>query len=144
MGRQTVFSRLASAEYWQRQCELFFPREGEYTYGSNEGKTAQMLNAHTGGWQERETKRLMWINGEFDPWRTASMASTFRPGGPLESTPQAPSIVVPGARHCNDLRANNGAANADVAETQKAIVRQIAQWTSEFYAGGKFRRARKW
>ena len=102
-----------------------------------------MLNDHTGGWQERETKRLMWINGEFDPWRTASMASVFRPGGPLESTPQAPSIVMPGSRHCNDLRANN-AVNADVAKTQKTIVQQMAQWTKEFYAAGKFRRARKW
>ncbi|KAL7622689.1 hypothetical protein AAE478_006367 [Parahypoxylon ruwenzoriense] len=38
INQPTMFSRLASAEYWQRQCELFFPREGKYTYASALGK----------------------------------------------------------------------------------------------------------
>ncbi|RYP15867.1 hypothetical protein DL766_009291 [Monosporascus sp. MC13-8B] len=138
-GRPTVFSRLADAQYYQRQCELFFPRQGPYTYASNRGKTAAALNAHTKGWHLYDTKRLMWVNGEFDPWRSASMASVFRTGGPVPSTPQAPSIVIPGARHCNDLRVNN-AVNEDVKKTQEAIIKQMAKWANEFYGPGRGRR----
>ncbi len=99
-----------------------------------------MLNAHTKGWFLENTKRLMWVNGEFDPWRSASMASEFRPGGPIQPTPQAPSILIPGARHCNDLRITNAAANEDVRKTQKAVVKQMADWTNEFYGPGRGRR----
>ncbi|RYP09597.1 hypothetical protein DL764_001201 [Monosporascus ibericus] len=56
------------AQYYQRQCELFFPRQGPYTYASYRGKTAAALNAHIKGWHLYDTKRLMWVNGEFDPW----------------------------------------------------------------------------
>ncbi|KAI1808820.1 peptidase S28 [Daldinia bambusicola] len=135
-NRSTVFSRLASADYWQRQCELFFPKEGEFTYGSALGRTAAGINAHTKGWRLPEyldaESRLLWVNGEFDPWRSASVASAFRPSGPLVSTPDVPSILIPGSRHCNDLRIQN-AVNSDVKKTQAAIVSQIASWTNYFY-----------
>ncbi|RYP51476.1 hypothetical protein DL768_003206 [Monosporascus sp. mg162] len=137
--RPTVFSRLANAQYYQRQCGLFFPRQGPYTYASNRGKTAAALNAHTKGRHLYDTKRLMWVNGEFDPWRSASTASVFRTGGPLPSTPRTPSIVIPGARHCNDLRASN-AVNEDVKKTQEAVIKQMAEWTNEFYGPGRGRR----
>ncbi|KAI1474707.1 peptidase S28 [Daldinia eschscholtzii] len=136
LNRSTVFSRLASADYWQRQCELFFPKEGDFTYGSGLGKTASDTNVHTKGWQLPEyldaESRLLWVNGEFDPWRSASVASEFRPGGPLSSTPDVPSILIPGSRHCNDLRIQN-AVNPDIKKTQADIVSQIANWTNGFY-----------
>lgn len=138
--RPTVFSRLANAEYWQRQCELFFPQEGEYTYGSKAGKTAAALNQRTKGWFLEDTKRLFWVNGEFDPWRSASMASEFRPAGPIEPTPDAPSIIIPGGRHCNDLSVKNAVANEGVKKTQDAVIKQIAEWTNEFYRPGRGRR----
>ncbi|KAI0095404.1 peptidase S28 [Daldinia grandis] len=136
VNRSTVFSRLANADYWQRQCELFFPEEGEFTYGSALGKTASDINSLTGGWQLPEyldaESRLLWVNGEFDPWRSASVASEFRPGGPLASTPDVPSILIPGSRHCNDLRVQN-AVNPDIEKAQADVVSQIAKWTNEFY-----------
>ncbi|KAI2625035.1 peptidase S28 [Hypoxylon sp. NC1633] len=140
----TVFSRLATAAYWQRQCELFFPAEGPYTYASAAGKTAADLNAHTKGWRlpsylDAES-RLLWVNGEFDPWRSASVASEFRPGGPLRSTADVPSIVMPGSRHCNDLRVRN-AVNPGVAKAQADIVAQMAAWTGEFYGLAEGRRS---
>ncbi|RYP74111.1 hypothetical protein DL771_003169 [Monosporascus sp. 5C6A] len=102
----------------------------------NRGKTAAALNAHTKGWHLYAIKQLMWVNGEFDPWRSASMASMFRPGGPLPSTLRTPSIVIPGARHCNNLRARN-AINEDVEKTQEAVIKQMAEWTNEFYGQGR-------
>lgn len=100
------------------------------------GKTASDINAHTKGWQLPEyldaESRLLWVNGEFDPWRSASVASEFRPRGPLASTPNVPSILIPSSRHCNDLLVQN-AVNPDIKKTQADVVSQIAKWTNDFY-----------
>lgn len=130
--KQTIFSRLVTPEYYQRQCELLFPQEGNYTYASNLGKTAEDLNAHTGGWFNTDTKRLITTNGEFDPWRSASVSSDFRPGGPFEGTEEAPVILIEGSRHCNDLTINN-AVHEPVKEAQAVLVKQITSWVGDFY-----------
>ena len=59
----SVVSRLVTAEYWQRQCALFFPPEDGYTYGSANGKTAADVNEWTKGWFLSNTTRLIWTNG---------------------------------------------------------------------------------
>ncbi|KAI1336692.1 putative serine peptidase [Xylariaceae sp. FL0016] len=136
--KSTIFTRFASTEYSQRQCELFFPREGKYTYASAYGRTAQDENAHTKGWYLPESldqdSRLLWVNGEYDPWRSAGVASEFRRGGPWVSTPDVPAILMPGSRHCSDLRTRNGVNNTDVKKAQNEIVAQMAEWTKEFYS----------
>lgn len=62
-GRPTIASRLITAEYFERQCGIFFPEEKGFTYGANRGKTAEMLNIETEGWHRTDTKRLVWVNG---------------------------------------------------------------------------------
>lgn len=62
-NRPSIMSRYVTAEYYQRQCDLFFPRDGNYTYGSAAGKTAETLNAWTQGWNLTDTTRLIWVNG---------------------------------------------------------------------------------
>ncbi|KAH7309745.1 endoprotease endo-Pro [Stachybotrys elegans] len=131
-GIPTIFSRLVTAEYWQRQCELFFPREGPFTYSSNRGKTAADINAHTGGWFNTKTTRLIATNGEFDPWRSGSVSSVFRPGGPFKGNKKAPVILIKGARHCNDLTLRN-AVHEPVAKAQEQLSAQIKTWVNEFY-----------
>lgn len=61
------------------------------------------------------------------------MSSALRPGGPLESTPEAPVILIEGARHCYDLREENADANGAVREARSKVVAQIKEWTAEFY-----------
>jgi hypothetical protein len=46
----------------ERQCRLFFPPQGNVTFGAAVGKTEQMVNALTGGWFVNTT-RLVWVNG---------------------------------------------------------------------------------
>ena len=48
--RPTIVSRLVDAEYWIRQCSLYFPPgpNGE-TFGIAKGKTEADTNAYTGG-----------------------------------------------------------------------------------------------
>ncbi|OTB00961.1 hypothetical protein M426DRAFT_266744 [Hypoxylon sp. CI-4A] len=136
INRPTVFSRLVNAEYYQRQCDLFFPQEGSYTYGSALGKTSTDTNAHTKGWDLPDylntTSRIFWVNGEFDPWRSSSVASEFRPDGPLKNTATAPSVVIPGAHHCNDLASSN-AVNPGVKDTQDRVIKQMKTWVDEFH-----------
>ena len=130
----TIVSRLVTADYWQRQCSLFFPTENGYTYASsNPDVTVARVNEATQGWDLTNTKRLIWTNGQFDPWRSSGVSSDFRPGGPLPSTTQHPLQVIPGGFHCSDLILKNGAYNAGVQEVIDNEVAIIVKWVSEYY-----------
>ena len=133
----SIVSRLVGPKYWNRQCALFFPPEGNYTYGSADGKTVADVNRFTGGWSVTNTTRLTWTNGEFDPWRTSGVSSEFRPGGPLASTKQAPVNIIPGGFHCSDLNIRNGKANAGVQKVIDTEVAQIKEWVAEYYTEKK-------
>ena len=133
-GRSTIVSRLVTAQYYQRQCGMFFPTVNGYTYGSANPKVNEAaLNAKTHGWNLVNTTRLIWTNGEFDPWRTSGVSSQFRPGGGLASTPQHPVQIIPGGFHCSDLRLLNGAVNAGVQNVIDNEVAQIVAWVKEYY-----------
>lgn len=75
-------------------------------------------------------------NSEFDPWRSASVSSELRPGGPLQDTAGAPVFLIAGSRHCNDLTWLNGEVNADVRTAQTAQMELMTRWVGEFYADG--------
>jgi hypothetical protein len=132
----TIVSRLVTAEYYQRQCSLYFPTVNGYTYGSaiNPNNNVHQVNKHTQGWRLEDSTRLIWTNGEFDPWRTSGVSSEFRPGGPLQSTAQHPVQIIPGGFHCSDLRLKNGQVNAGVQTVIDNEVAQIVAWVQEYYA----------
>jgi hypothetical protein len=129
----SIVSRLVNSPYWARQCALFFPPEDGYTYGEAKGKDVQDVNAYTGGWSHTNTERLIWINGQWDPWRDSTVSSDFRPGGPLQSTPQAPVEIIPGGIHCSDMIAGNGAVNAGVQKVIDTEVAIMKGWVTEYY-----------
>lgn len=97
------------------------------------GKTEAQFNAYTKGWNPRPSKRLLYVNGQFDPWKTAGVSSEYRPGGPLQSTPEVPVLVIPGGFHCSDLRLTNAAANAGVKDVVDKSVAILKGWAREFY-----------
>ena len=131
--RPSIVSRLVTGDYWQRQCSLFFPSEGNATFGSATGKTVDDVNAYTKGWELTNTTRLTWTNGEFDPWRTTGVTSPFRPEGPLQGTAEAPVNLIPHGIHCSDLLLKNAAANAGVQNVVDIETKQIVEWVAEFY-----------
>ena len=133
-SRSTLVSRLIKAPYWQRQCELFFPTVNGYTFSSalSPDNNVHQVNKHTQGWRLKDTERLIWTNGEFDPWITASVSSEFRPGGPLQSTEKAPIGIIPGGFHCSDLRLRNGLANEGAQKVIDNQVAQIVKWVGEY------------
>ncbi|KJK61557.1 Serine carboxypeptidase S28 [Aspergillus parasiticus SU-1] len=133
-GVPTIVPRTINAEYWQRQCSLYFPEVNGYTYGSAKGKTAASVNSWTGGWSDsKNTSRLLWVNGQYDPWRDSGVSSTHRPGGPLASTADEPVQIIPGGFHCSDLYIKDYYANAGVKQVVDNAVAQIKSWVAEYY-----------
>ena len=132
-GHPTLVSRYVNAEYFIRQCALYFPDgpNGE-TYGIAKGKTEAQVNDYTGGWFIDNTTRLLYVNGDFDPWREATVSSEFRPGGPLESTEEVPLLIVPGGFHVSDMVTENGKVNKAVKAVQDAEVAQMVEWIGEW------------
>ncbi|KAK7209164.1 hypothetical protein V2G26_016342 [Clonostachys chloroleuca] len=129
-GQPTLVSRLVNVEYWESQCKSWFPEGG---YGIEKGKTEADVNRYTGGWFAKNTTRLMDTNGQRDPWRDVTVSSIYRPGGPLESTPEHPVRVVPGGVHCPDYYGQNWEANAEVKKIAYDEVENMREWVKEFY-----------
>ena len=136
---ESVVSRHLHPSHQQRQCDLFFPpvydEKVNYTYTFNwAGNSTEDVNAYTKGWDLTGTTRLMWANGEFDPWRSAGVSSEIRPGGPLADSDAAPVGLIPDGHHCWDLLWDEAAPRGlmDVVDRE---VRVMHDWVAEFYGG---------
>lgn len=75
----------------------------------------------------------MLTNGGSDPWRDSTVSSDFRPGGPLQSTPELPVRVIPGGIHCSDLYGQNWAVNPELKALVDDEVANMREWVNEFY-----------
>ncbi|TLS22750.1 uncharacterized protein PpBr36_06479 [Pyricularia pennisetigena] len=141
-GEKTIASRFVRDTYYERQCKLWFPDEpreggGVYTFGIALGKDVTDVNKFTGGWDHTNTTRVLWVNGQFDPWLHATVSAPSRPGGPLQSTEKAPVLVIPGGVHCGDMLMSNGDANEGTRKVHSQAREIIKKWVSEFPKSGK-------
>jgi len=128
--RPTIVSRLVNEAYWERQCGLFFPPMDGQAYGLSTGKTYDTENNYTGGWFIDNSTRLVYVNGEFDPWREAGVSSEFRPGGPLQGTDKVPVSVVPGGYHTSDLVTKNGVVNPGCQAVIDKTIGIVSDWVA--------------
>ncbi|KAG6134349.1 hypothetical protein E4U12_002251 [Claviceps purpurea] len=119
--------------YKRAVCKNFFAREGNNTFGLDAGRTVDMINKKTSGWDIGKTERVMWVGGEFDPWRPATVLADRRPGGPLQSTPETPAWIVPNARHCSDGYLPAVRANAELSRIFDEIMAKMKSWVDDFY-----------
>lgn len=115
------------------QCDRFFPDVDGYKFGLKNGRTTEDIVKLTGGWDFVNTTRLLYVNGEYDPWLMETVSSPDRPGGPLKSTPEVPVFVVPKAAHCPDLVMQNVHANKPLGEMFDQITTILKTWVGEFY-----------
>ncbi|KAF4948332.1 hypothetical protein FSARC_13773 [Fusarium sarcochroum] len=115
-----------------KECQREFPDVDGYSFGWKRGHDAQRVNEITGGWSVTNTERVMWVNGEYDPWIGATVSSKWRPGGPLKSTEEAPVWVIPKAAHCNDVWTTNR-ADPGTRKVIDAVVKQMEKWVSDYY-----------
>ncbi|KAG6178013.1 hypothetical protein E4U36_006790 [Claviceps purpurea] len=133
-GQDTgLVSRFMDVNYKRAVCKNFFAREGNNTFGLDAGRTVDMINKKTSGWDIGKTERVMWVGGEFDPWRPATVLADRRPGGPLQSTPETPAWIVPNARHCSDGYLPAVRANAELSRIFDEIMAKMKSWVDDFY-----------
>ncbi|TQS33076.1 hypothetical protein Golomagni_06593 [Golovinomyces magnicellulatus] len=131
-GDTGLIPRFLTMQDLRDQCGRFFPDEDGYTYGLKAGRTTDDIVKLTGGWDFVNTTRLLYTNGEYDPWLMETVSSPYRPGGPLESTNQVPIFVIPKAAHCSDLVSANIRANADLTKAFSEILVIMKKWVAYY------------
>lgn len=126
-GKSTIVSILASAAWFQNQCNLMFPADSRNPY--NLATAVSTITNQFGGWS-LQANRLWITNAKFDPWRSASYSSDFGPQ--LASTPSQPVQVIPNGIHCWDLIVSNWNADPSLPPIVDAAIAQIGEWLDEF------------
>ncbi|KAH7370263.1 peptidase S28 [Rhexocercosporidium sp. MPI-PUGE-AT-0058] len=135
LHKSTIVSRLVTADYRQQQCPLAFPTVNGFTYRPNISpkNNVHQVNKYTKGWRLENATRLIWTDGQFDAWKTTSMSSEYREGGPFPGSATAPLQIIPGGFHGSDMRLKNAKANAGVQKVVDNEVAQIVKWVAEYY-----------
>lgn len=134
-GLLSLLPSTINVQHYEKEvCHHYFQGNGTISAYNKANKTVDNLNAWTGGWNPKSnSKRLLFVDGEFDPVREASVSSDFREGGPLASSDEIPVSIVPGATHCEDL--NFGLYSQSDAQKKviEANIDQIGRWVQQWY-----------
>ncbi|CAF0900930.1 unnamed protein product [Didymodactylos carnosus] len=131
-----IVPALQNAAYWQRMCPLYFP-PGKLNAIPPKPQ-ALAINKKWGGWQIGTNsciENLFWINGEFDPWRSASINSHYgAPGGGKRAhTPICPDTIMPGAVHGWDGY-NDYNSPPSVRHIHTKVIAAIKRWLAVWAA----------
>lgn len=126
-GNNIVSSQLRPEQY-SRRCALEFPETNGFVSGYISGWTEEHLNTYTKGW-DAPYKRVFFVNGEFDPWRSATVSSDYRPEGACNST-DAPVYVVQGGVHVPELLIDEG--DPYTWPVVEAAIKQMGIWLGEW------------
>lgn len=78
------------------------------------------------------SRRLLWVNGELDPWRGAGVEAFQRPTGPFIGVPIQPSWTIQGGTHCNDWLADK-TKHQPTTQVVRETLAQMQTWVGEFY-----------
>jgi hypothetical protein len=128
----SLLSRFVNDEYHNRICDLSFPLKGNGSHVPVRHRTYAELNKFTGGYSDhRNSTRMLYMNGEWDPWIHTTVSSRFRPGGPMKSSKNVLVNVIPRGGHAIDLDARCN-LNPACKEIVEGAVRQMVTWVSEF------------
>ncbi|KAH0437363.1 serine peptidase [Colletotrichum camelliae] len=100
----------------------------------SQGATADDFNKWTKGGWNAPFEKVMFVDGEFDMWNSATMSSVYRPGGPWKSTEKVPRMVVKRGLHVPDLDLDH--VNWDVFEGLAVVTKKqlkiMEKWLSEW------------
>ncbi|KAG8893624.1 hypothetical protein FRB99_001833 [Tulasnella sp. 403] len=126
----SIVSSLVTPEYNLRQCNYLFPN-ADGTPGNFNPNTAG-TNAIYGGWN-LTTPQLFVVNGQYDPWRSASLSSIWAPQLP-PSTSLQPIEVLAGGHHCWDWDLDGAYFNPDVKRVVDLGIDTVRGWLKTWYA----------
>jgi hypothetical protein len=118
-------------ERYNRQCALQFPKTNGFVSGFQEGFTPEHLAAYTGGWNATFA-RVFFVNGQWDPWRSVTLSSDLRPGGPVVTKPgdRFQVRVVKAGVHTPELQIDPN--NPYKWEIVQDAIAQMGLWLKEF------------
>ncbi|KAG8942753.1 hypothetical protein FRC04_003523 [Tulasnella sp. 424] len=125
----SIVSSLVTEEWNLRQCNHMFPNE-DGTPGNFTPDTSGNNAAHGGGWNI-QANNLFAVNGQFDPWRSASLSSRWAPM--FRSTPHQQVEVVKGGHHCWDWYLGGAVFNPDVKRVVDLGISTVKGWLEEWY-----------
>ncbi|KAJ6629295.1 hypothetical protein B0H10DRAFT_1986494 [Mycena sp. CBHHK59/15] len=125
----SIVSKQVNIAYWVHQCPLWFPTEN----GISIPKASQVnhVNALYDGWYMSED-HLLFVNGEFDPWQSGTVASELPWAPKHHSTPQQPMLMVKAGVHC--LINSTAMGNPNTAIVFNHLVTQMVTWMKEWEA----------
>ncbi|KAL0944488.1 extracellular serine carboxypeptidase 1 [Colletotrichum truncatum] len=113
----------------QRTCDLYFPEVRGFKPAISEGFTATQFNDWTKGGWNAPFQNVIFVDGEFDPWKSATMSSDYRPGGPSKSTDNTPRFVIKGGGHVPDFVVGVSREVATVTQKQVQIMEKwLKNW----------------
>ncbi|KAG9045421.1 hypothetical protein FS837_006331 [Tulasnella sp. UAMH 9824] len=125
----SIVSSLVTVNYKLRECNHMFPNAdgsaGNYhpnTYGTNAN--------HGGGWNIR-ANNLFVVNGQFDPWRSASLSSRWAPK--FRNTQHQLVEVIKGGHHCWDWNLYGAIYDHDVKRVVDEGVKTVQGWVKQWY-----------
>lgn len=124
----SIVSSLVTPAYWQRQCDHAFPVDGRL--GNYAAATTQN-NANYEGWKLK-AQNLFVVNGQYDPWRSASLSSDWAPKS--QNTETQEIQVVAGGHHCWDFIISDALYNPDIKRVVDIGVAQQRAWVKQWYA----------
>ncbi|KIO21847.1 hypothetical protein M407DRAFT_123211 [Tulasnella calospora MUT 4182] len=127
----SIVSGQVTSAYFQRQCSYYFPladgTHSTYDFSQDVADT----NTQFKGWNV-VGDNLFVVNGEFDPWRSASLSSKWAPE--FVDTPTQTISVIPDAHHCWDFYVANGQVDQNVKAVQDQGLTEIRGWLENWYA----------
>ncbi|RYP61563.1 hypothetical protein DL771_010084 [Monosporascus sp. 5C6A] len=97
-----IVSAAMQETYYARWCPLMFPETNGFMTGSARGFNETHLNLWTGGWNS-DFEKVIFVDGQYDPWREATVSSDYRPEDCAYNTTEAPAFIVQGGAHCPEM-----------------------------------------
>ncbi|KZT56257.1 hypothetical protein CALCODRAFT_524343 [Calocera cornea HHB12733] len=121
----SLLSRLVTPEYVERaNCQLQFPE----AFPSIRAADTTSVNKAYGGWN-LNINRLVFVNGNRDPWRFATVSSDFINRASSASQP----IAVSDGFHVSDTLLSNGEVDDTIHQAQQLVLESMYEWMTEWY-----------
>ncbi|MBZ3877856.1 Thymus-specific serine protease [Sciurus carolinensis] len=101
----------------------------EQVFGLSASSVAQAVaqtNAYYGG-QRPGATRVLFVNGDTDPWHVLSVTQAL---GPSE-----PALLIPGASHCLDMAPERPSDSPSLRSGRQNIFRQLQTWLRQANQG---------
>ncbi|KAG8957487.1 hypothetical protein FRC03_010084 [Tulasnella sp. 419] len=124
-----IVSKFVTLNYNLRQCSHQFPNAD----GSLKDYSPDIwgVNKQYRGWNLK-APQLFVTNGEYDPWRSASLSSKYGPKYKKDKNYQK-VVVIKGGHHCWDFSTWNYDLDRNVKRVVNTGIKQLRAWLDIWY-----------